>query len=377
MEGSSAAGGARPQYDLIVAGAGPAGSACAITAARAGARVLLLEKDRFPRHKVCGEFVSSESLGLLGSLLKQGAAESLEAASRPWIASARVFLREKPFTIPVSPPAQSIPRFELDAALFESARRDGVEALEGVTVRAVERSGSFTVRTDDSSFTAHAVVNTTGRWSQLTQYAVTGKVRWIGLKAHFHETSPANSTDLYFFPGGYCGVQPVGKDAINACAMVHAGVAKSLEEVFALHAALWRRSRDWEMCSPSVTTSPLYFRGPETLDHGMFLAGDSAGFIDPFAGDGISLALLGGTLAARSLTGFLAARCSWDEAHQRYRAAYFKHLAPAFRNAARVRMLLSAPQWLTSGLARLVERKPISCMIVRLTRAKTLDRVIG
>jgi len=377
MEGSSAAAGARPQYDLIVAGAGPAGSACAITAARAGARVLLLEKDTFPRHKVCGEFVSSESLNLLRSLVKEGEAESFAAASRPWIASARVFLGEKPFTIPVFPPAQSIPRFELDAALFNSARREGVHAQEGVTVHAVKQDGLFTVRTEDSIFTARAVVNTTGRWSQLTQYAIADKARWIGLKAHFRETTPANSTDLYFFPGGYCGVQPVGKDTINACAMVKVGVAKSLEEVFARHAALWRRSRDWEMCSPAVTTSPLYFRRPETRDRGMFLAGDSAGFIDPFAGDGISLALLGGTLAAQCLTGFLEARYSWDEAHQRYRAAYFKHLAPAYRNAARVRMLLSAPKWFTSGLARLVERRPISCLIVRRTRAKTLDRLIG
>ena len=373
MEGSSAPAGARPQYDLIVAGAGPAGSACAITAARAGARVLLLEKDRFPRHKVCGEFVSSESLNLLRSLLQEEP-ESFEATSRPWIASARVFLSERPFTIPVFPPARSIPRFELDAALFNSARREGVQAQEGVIVRAVEQNSSFTVHTEDSIFTAHAVVNATGRWSQLTQYAIAGKVRWIGLKAHFRETTPANSTDLYFFRGGYCGVQPVGKDTINACAMVQVGVAKSLEEVFARHAALWRRSRDWEICSPAVTTSPLYFRKPETRDQGVLLAGDSAGFIDPFAGDGISLALHGGTLAAQCLTGFLEARCSWDEAHHRYRAAYFKHLAPAFRNAARVRMLISAPKWFRAGLARIAEMPPVSCMIVRRTRAKALDR---
>ena len=124
------------QYDLIVAGAGPAGSACAITAARAGARVLLLEKERFPRHKVCGEFVSPESLALLQSLLPRSEPEILAYASRPWITSARIFLDETPLTLPVSPPAQSIPRFELDAALFESARREGVQGREGATVRA-------------------------------------------------------------------------------------------------------------------------------------------------------------------------------------------------------------------------------------------------
>ncbi len=104
------------QYDLIVVGAGPAGSACAITAARAGAKVLLLEKDRFPRQKVCGEFVSPESLGLLHGLLEDGRFQSC-----PQIASSRIFLDNKILELPVSPAAQSIPRFDLDPALF--ARR--------------------------------------------------------------------------------------------------------------------------------------------------------------------------------------------------------------------------------------------------------------
>src|SRR5207249_12205300 len=59
-------------FDLIVIGGGPAGSAAAITAARGGARVLLLERGRLPRHQVCGEFVSAESLELCGSLLHVG-----------------------------------------------------------------------------------------------------------------------------------------------------------------------------------------------------------------------------------------------------------------------------------------------------------------
>ena len=74
------------EYDLIIVGAGPAGSACAITAARSGAKVLLLEKDRFPRHKVCGEFVSPESLRLLEWLL-----DARRFESKPQINSVRVF----------------------------------------------------------------------------------------------------------------------------------------------------------------------------------------------------------------------------------------------------------------------------------------------
>ena len=86
------------QYDLIVVGAGPAGSACAITAARAGAKVLLLEKDHFPRQKVCGEFVSPESLGLLHGFLEDGRFQSC-----PQVVSSRIFLDNKTLALPVSP----------------------------------------------------------------------------------------------------------------------------------------------------------------------------------------------------------------------------------------------------------------------------------
>ncbi len=105
-------------YDLIVVGAGPAGSACAITAVRAGARVLLLDKDSFPRHKVCGEFVSPESLHILDSLL--GANKFSE---RPTIPLSRIFLDSRQITVPVEPAASSIPRYDLDAALLLAARR--------------------------------------------------------------------------------------------------------------------------------------------------------------------------------------------------------------------------------------------------------------
>lgn len=326
--------------------------------------MLLLEKDRLPRHKVCGEFVSSESLRLLGLLLGQNA-----FAAQPEIASARIFLDHKRISLPVSPAARSIPRFELDAALLQAARREGVRAEEGVAVRNLTHDGRFAVQAGEATYSAKAVVNATGRWSQLTQYPSAGQARWIGLKAHYAESLPPGSVDLYFFPGGYCGVQPVGRNSVNAAAMVRADAARSLEEVFAAHPELWRRSRDWDPLFPAITTSPLYFRAPQTEDQGMILAGDAACFIDPFAGDGISLALHSGTLAAESLAGFFHGECSLAESHRRYRTAYVRRFAPAFRNAARLRGLLSAPAWLRGRLLGLMGAKAIAQLVVRGTRA--------
>jgi flavin-dependent dehydrogenase len=356
---------ATAQYDLIVIGAGPAGSACAITTARAGAKVLLLEKDHFPRQKVCGEFVSPESLGLLHGLLDGG-----QFRSCAQIVSSRIFLDKKTLTLPVKPPAQSIPRFDLDPALFAAAQRAGAQVYESIVVSDVQHKEVFHVCTTESTYSARAVVNATGRWSKLTQFDVTGKDKWLGLKAHFSEQSPPQSVDLYFFPGGYCGVTPVGPDSINACAMVRADVAHTLEDVFAREPHLFQRSRAWRPLFATVTTSPLYFREPATELDGMFLAGDAAGFIDPFAGDGISLALQSGTLVAQSIIPFLRGTCSLEQAHQQYQAAYRTRFAPAFRNAARLRSAFAAPKWIRSAALAFANVPGVGELLVRGTRAR-------
>src|SRR5262249_41358049 len=148
--------------------------------------------------------------------------------------------------------------------------------------------------------------------------------KWIGLKAHFREASPPDSVDLYFFSGGYCGVQKVGRDTVNAAAMVQAAAARSLDDVLAVHPQLWQRSREWEPLFAAVSTSPLYFNSPQTDDGNILRAGDAAGFIDPFAGDGISLALHSGALAAEALSGFFGDQYSLAHAQMKYRAAYRK-----------------------------------------------------
>ena len=148
-------------FDLIVVGAGPAGSAAAITAAHGGARVLLLERGRFPRHKVCGEFVSAESLELLGSLLHAGHLAVLTDGVR--ISRTRLYVDGRMIGAVVDPPAASIGRFDLDAALWESAYLAGVDARQQVTVREIGGRGPFRICSSDGEFESRAVINASGR----------------------------------------------------------------------------------------------------------------------------------------------------------------------------------------------------------------------
>jgi flavin-dependent dehydrogenase len=364
-------------YDLIVIGGGPAGSSAAITCARRGARVLLLERGQFPRHKVCGEFVSAESLELLSDLLVPQHTELVVKAVR--IARARLFLDGRMIETPFDPFAASISRWELDAALWDSAETSGVDGRQQVVVQSISGTDPFLVTTSMGEFEGRALINASGRWSNLnltgTDTAKT-PVKWLGLKGHFAESSPQTSVDLYFLDGGYCGVQAVNlRDAdeqaerVNVCAMVRADVASTLPEVFDCHPALRKRSRGWRPLSEPVTTSPLVFREPQPERDGILMTGDAAGFVDPFAGDGVSLALRSGTLAAECLIPFFAGRISLPQAAHNYRSAYERRLTPVFRTASKIRRVLSLPQSLRTPLFRLLEKAPaITRYLVRKTR---------
>jgi flavin-dependent dehydrogenase len=99
------------------------------------------------------------------------------------------------------------------------------------------------------------------------------------------------------------------------------------------------------------------------------MAGDAAGFVDPFAGDGVSLALRSGTLAAECLIPFFAGRISLPQAAHNYRSAYERRLTPVFRTASKIRRVLSLPQSLRTPLFRLLEKAPaITRYLVRKTR---------
>ncbi|HEV2022730.1 MAG TPA: FAD-dependent oxidoreductase, partial [Terriglobales bacterium] len=306
-----------------MAGGGPAGTSAAITAARLGARVLLLERGRFPRHKVCGEFVSPEALGLLRSLVRDDGSGQAMLETAPDIREARVFATEQCLQFPLPAAAASISRFDLDAALWQAAEAAGVDARQAVAVHDIEEGTTFSVATSEGTFTAKSVVDASGRWSNLSSAAElrpdpSRHWQWLGIKAHFNEESASRSADLYFFDGGYCGVQPARHGRVNACAMVRSDRARSLPEVFSLHPRLQQRSRDWQQATEAVVTAPLVFRAPRSLRSGVLLAGDSAGFLDPFAGDGISAALHSGALAAEALADFWRERMSLKQAGRRY-----------------------------------------------------------
>ena len=350
-------------------GGGPAGTAAAITAARSAARIALFESRQFPRHKVCGEFVSAESLGVLRDLLADETATHQLLDKAPVLTRTRLWLGDRMVQATVAPPGLSVPRFDLDAALWRSAQAAGVICRDSCEVSAVDGEGPFQLHTSKGLVSARAVIMAAGRWSQfIADRALPPGPKWIGLKAHFHEQHPSFSTDLYFFEHGYCGVQPVTADVVNACAMMRSDCASSLPDVFRLHPALRQRAANWRQLIPTVSTAPLIYREPQPVRGNLVFAGDAASFIDPFVGDGISIALRSGKLAAECLSRFLAGELTIEHAAAAYDREYSRRFVPLFSMAARVRQALSLPEPVRGFGFELLRLPGLMPLLIRKTR---------
>lgn len=349
----------RERFDVAVLGAGPAGCAAAITAARRGQSVALLEAGRYPRHKVCGEFVSAEAAGLLAELLL-GTPEAELLKSAPHIATAEVFAGKRRVELPIAPAAASIPRYELDSALWKVAIANGVHARAGCGMCIRDQVGDhFEIHARAENLEATRIIDCTGRRTRRGSGAL------VGVKAHFRGIDVPDSVQLYFGHTGYCGVQPVGDRIVNVCAMLDPRALKEyardrMRAAFSVHPLMERRR--WEQISETVVTT-AWFGAPEPLHDGVPCAGDAAGFIDPFLGDGISLALQSGALA-----GMVA-----DP--RQYESEYLRRFLPAFRRAAKLRLLLRAPAAVQRAAAIVMSLPGVGNAVVAATRVSTSPRL--
>ena len=389
QETPDALGVAAPTYDAVVIGAGPAGSAAAAVLAGSGRRVLLLEKDRFPRPKVCGEFLSATarpSLERLGVLARvEAAAETIRRGSVHLPGTGAV-----PFALPQ--PALGLSRFLLDDLLATRARELGADLRFGSRVLAVNREdgGDFRVRFAadgvERETSAQAVVGAWGRWDPLD---ICGARRSPGARGFTHRSklfvgwsrdfapddSLAGTVRLYAFPGGYCGLSRVEGGAVNLAGVVAEGFRRGLPpgwDAVVAHARAANRDLDRDLASLApgpvgfLGIGPIYFTAKPPEEDGILMAGDAAGVIDPFSGEGQAAALASGILAADTLERAFLGEVPLTAAAGLYAAAWRRRFERRFSWSAALRRLMLSP---ASGAlaARLVGPRLMRFAIGRLT----------
>jgi flavin-dependent dehydrogenase len=331
---------------FTVTGSGPAGSAAAIAGVLEGASVELIEKSRFPRHKVCGEFLSPEIAPLLEQL---GVAGVFAAAGPASIRRMSIQFggREKCAMLPE--PAFGLSRFAFDKLLYDRAlgAGAGIPSGTGFSLWAVA-PGPAEARVIATGRRASAPAQSRGR-------------RLFGFKAHFR--GPANDTiELHFFGEGYVGVSAIEGGLTNVCGLAAesalARIGFEYDELLATVPSLAGRVRPLERAMEWLTTGPLIFgnRFSEPADPDVYYAGDALSFVDPFTGSGMYCAVLTGSIAGRN-----AARGLGSAEHLRQcRDALGRPFAFAslFRNA------------ITSGWAQRVAPFVPAALLYRLTRPK-------
>jgi len=363
-------------WDAVVVGAGPAGSAAAAALASRGARVLLVEKDRFPRDKVCGEFLAEEALA---SLDRIGAREALEAALPERIHEGSIHLpagAAVAFTL--AAPALGISRRALDALLAERAAALGARVRFETRVRSIEGSpaSEFRVRLAaggavEEETSARVAIGAWGRWDALDRSlgrAFLRRHRFFGWNRGFDggEAFLAGRVRLYLYPGGYCGLSRVEGGEVNLAGVVSESVHRRLGggwDAVLLHARKSNPSldRDLARLDPGARgflgTVPVIFTAKPPVENGILMTGDAAGVLDPFSGQGQAAALASGILAADAAADYLEGRHSADALLDGYRRSWRARFSRRFAWSAALRSLILDPR--LGGIAARFAGEPI------------------
>jgi len=379
-------------WDAVVVGAGPAGSAAAAALASRGGRVLLVEKDRFPRSKVCGEFLAAEALA---SLERIGAREAVEAASAERIHEGSLHLANGaavPFLLPA--PALGISRLAFDALLAERAEALGARVRFETRVRGIEGSprAGFRVRlagngTAEEETTARVAVGAWGRWDALDRSLDRGflrRRRFFGWNRGFEggESFLAGRVRLYLYPGGYCGLSRVEGGEVNLAGVVSETVHRRLGggwDSVLLHARSSNPAldRDLDRLSPGergfLGTVPVIFTAKPPVENGILMTGDAAGVLDPFSGQGQSAALASGILAGDCAADYLEGRVSADGLLAAYSRSWRARFSRGFAWSAVLRSLMLDAR--LGGLAARIAGEPIVRFGIRRLKLARSPRV--
>ena len=386
-------------FDVIIAGGGPAGSSASIHLASQGARVLVIEQKKFPRAKLCGEFISPECLDYFARL---GVADRMSTAGGTRLLKT-VFYGStgRCVTVPSdwfegNQYALGLSRSKMDTILLERAKELNVTVLEearaGTLLIKDKRVVGLSLGSKDSTdpFTALVTIDATGRSRslarQLDNNAAKKPAPFIAFQAHVKGTRLEKETcEIYFYPGGYGGFSIVEHGLYNACFIVSTADVKAMgsDVKRVVNEVVCKNSRaaytfgaiepvsDWQ----AVALDRFGHRDMVPA-YGLLTIGDAAAFIDPFTGSGILMALESGELAAGTLTRNLEAirkGGSFDVLAQEYLLLHQKRFNSRLRMSGLLRRAAFIPQLAEAVIFLVGASKSLRRAVARATHHSSIN----
>ncbi|HXD91843.1 MAG TPA: FAD-dependent monooxygenase [Bacteroidia bacterium] len=316
-------------YQCAIIGGGLAGLCLAIQLADKGISIVLFEKNKYPFHKVCGEYISMESWNFLTELGLPLADLNLPQINELGISSENGFMLNAPLKMG----GFGISRYSLDNYLVELARKKNVTIFDNCKVFDVQtlKENNYQINTSLGLYNSTIICGTYGKYTPTFVKddvdTKPNKLNYIGVKYHIKTSLKPNRIELHNFKDGYCGVSKVDKDAYCLC---YLSTSKNLQEcgndIKKMEETILYKNpflKKYFTESEFVFDAPLVisnisFQKKDTYKNSFFLAGDAAGSITPLCGNGMSMAMRASKILAQLLISYFNKSISKEELIKRY-----------------------------------------------------------
>lgn len=303
------------QFDIAIVGGGLAGLSLSIQCADAGYKTILFEKETYPFHKVCGEYISNESLPFLEKLGVPLSTWGLPTINELKISSPNG--RSYQFSLPLG--GFGISRFKLDEYLYRIALSKGVTVLTSTKVKDIDfKSNGFEIITDQGSYYSIIAAGSFGKRSNLDIHLSRPFVKakpnalnnFIAVKYHIRYPHPTNQIALHNFDNGYCGMEEIENGDCCLCYLTTAeNLKKSGNNIPELEEKiLWKNPLLKDIFNTAefiykkpLTISQISFQKKSQIEQHLLCVGDAAGMITPLCGNGMSMALHGSKIAFQNM----------------------------------------------------------------------------
>ncbi len=366
-------------YDLAIIGGGLAGLTLAIQVKRMGHSVILFEKEKYPFHRVCGEYISLESAPFLREM-----GIDIDKMQLPVITKLQVSAPDGTLLSHELPLGGiGISRHLLDHMLADIAVKEGVVLKENDKVLdIIYTDGLLEVKSGSGSYSCKAAAGCFGKRSNIDikwgrpfiREKPTKLNNYIGVKYHIKIDFPTDTIALHNFKDGYCGMSKIEEDKYCLCYLTTAANLKAYDHsIKAMEKELLCKNPFLEKVFQSaeflftepVVISQISFEKKSTIENHVLMIGDAAGMITPLCGNGMSMAMHAGKIAAGVLHDFLEGRISRDEMENLFIRDWDKTFSSRLRTGRMIQSLFGKPV-ITNLFIK--SMKPFPGMVTRLVK---------